>query len=483
MHDARRDTVRPLATATIINIISVPYGNVKRTVKAKTINVRAQTPQERGVALLAGLARLGENKFAIASAGGIAPLVLMLSSEAPEVLTSASCALWHLSATGPNKMALAEAGAIPALVALLSVEVGDVSSILRHTTGTLWNLCAFGDTKAAMVAAGAIAPLVVLLRAQSAEARENAAAVVSALARSQGGTKKALVSGGSIPPLVELLGDASILTQKHAACGLWGLCEGKEGTYHKDLIDHGAVQPLIELLLLNHPETRGFAAACLSCICVEHEDARRAVLDAGGAQPLTALAYSPSAWLQKQSRDMLQLLGVPFTEPEPGVHPHIEGPAAGGGRLGAAGAAGVAGASAASGASGGAGGGSASAPSERGATGHPLVATKALPIRRDAAITLEEGGNPILGGLEKGQRAWVVDTIDLGNGLARAKVATALGEPGAGWVTSQKEGVDFLVPETALWEAAAARPLVLKHKFHFFSFQIHHVTGAMGHPS
>ena len=93
--------------------------------------VRTKTPQERAAALLADLARLGENKVAIVAAGGMHPLVSMLSSEEPEPVTSAACTLWHLSAVGTNKMELAEAGAIPPLVQCAH----------SHASTPPWNAC------------------------------------------------------------------------------------------------------------------------------------------------------------------------------------------------------------------------------------------------------------------------------------------------------------------------------------------------------
>ena len=68
----------------------------------------------------------------------------------------------------------------------------------------------------------------------------------------QGGHKKLLVKAGGIPPLVALLSDPNTMTQRHAACALWGLADGKEGVYDKQIVEHGAVRPLLAMLLLDH---------------------------------------------------------------------------------------------------------------------------------------------------------------------------------------------------------------------------------------
>lgn len=268
--------------------------------------VRTGTPQERAAACLADLSRLGENKLSIVTEKGVPPLVMILSSDSPEARTHAAATIWNLCAIGANKQGIADNGAISPLVSLLRDGTPDAQ---KYATGALWHLAATAANKQAMVSAGAIPPLIGALQTDMADAREYAAAVLSAISRTQGGNKKAIFRAGGIRPLIELLSDSSIMTQRHAACALWGLAEGKEGVYDKQMVEQGAVQPLIAILMMNHEETRGFAAACLSAICAD-EAARAAIIDAGGTAPLLALAQSPTAWLRSQATQMLQLLGI-----------------------------------------------------------------------------------------------------------------------------------------------------------------------------
>ena len=272
---------------------------------------REETPQERAAAVLADLARLGENKLKIVEAGGVKPLVAMLSSDACEsAQTQSAASLWHLAGLSKNKEEIVSAGGIPQLVGLLATGSTDGQ---KFTAGTLWHLASSADNKVAMVNAGVILPLVQVLSSKSPEAREHAAAVASTLARTQGGNKRAIFDAGGIPPLIKLLSDASTMAQKHAASALWGLADGKDGVFDKQIVEAGAVQPLIALLLNNHHETRGFAAACLSCLCT-NTNARQAILDAGGAEPLMALAHSPATWLKERATEMLRLLDIPIPD-------------------------------------------------------------------------------------------------------------------------------------------------------------------------
>ena len=281
---------------------------------------RSETPQERAAAVLADLAKSGENKTTIVGAGGVNPLVAMLSSESPEAQTHAAGALWQLAALGSNKKTIADSGAIPPLVALLKEGLTDAQ---RFATGALWHLASSADNKIAMVTAGAIPPLVKALEAKNAEAREHAAAVISTFAREkeavvkEGGTKKSIVAAGGIKPLIHLLSEKSIATQKHAACALWGLATDghKESIYNEKIVRENAIAPLIIVLLTDNPETRGFAAACLCCLCKD-ERARQAMVEAGGSEPLLALAHGNRTWLRNQAIEMLNLLGIPLGDPE-----------------------------------------------------------------------------------------------------------------------------------------------------------------------
>ena len=104
------------------------------------------------------------------------------------------------------------------------------------------------------------------------------------------------------------------MTQRHSACTLWGLSEGKEGVYDKEIVEEGAIQPLIQMLMRNHAETRGFAAACLLCVCNDAA-ARDAIRASGGSEVWLSLAQTPSKWLRTQAIEMLRLLEIPYVPP------------------------------------------------------------------------------------------------------------------------------------------------------------------------
>jgi len=290
-----------------------------------------------------------------------------------------------------------------------------------------------------MVNAGAIPSLVALVDSSSPEACENATAVLSELARTQGGTKKAIVQAGGIEPLIQLLTDASVQTQRHAACALWGLADGKEGVYDKQIVEQGALRPLIAMLMLNHPETRGFAAACLSCCCAD-DDAKKAIRDANGAAPLLALLHSPSGWLRQQAMEMLKTLEIPFNVPETSSPRPARSPRQTGTK-----------ASTAAGLS------------------QPLLAQKLLPIRTSSSID-PEVDNPKVGELKRGEVVFLIESQEVAPATWRARIAIELGGTAKGWVTQSRSGTEFLIAEGSPGSACLTQ--AQKYKFHFFSFQL-----------
>ena len=52
---------------------------------------------------------------------------------------------------------------------------------------------------------------------------------------------------------------------------LWGLADDKAGAYGHVIVELGGIPPLIAMLVANNTETRGFAAACLACLCADEE--------------------------------------------------------------------------------------------------------------------------------------------------------------------------------------------------------------------
>ena len=183
---------------------------------------------------------------AIAEAGGIVPLVGLVTTGNPMSKERAASALWHLSVDPMNQVAVAKAGGIPPLVQLLDdgtdqahqhaadaldrlanendpnqlqmakqlvglVSKGKSPGSQRRAAHTLWEL-ALNHPGAAgrVVNAGAISPLVTLLGVGTLDAKEEAAGALTCLAEHDPNTMVAIASG-----LVALLGTGTAEAQEH----------------------------------------------------------------------------------------------------------------------------------------------------------------------------------------------------------------------------------------------------------------------------
>ena len=279
----------------------------------------ASTSQVFAASALADLARASDNKAAMVSVGGVPPLVRMLGSRSADARCFASVALHHLAATSSAQALIAEHNGISLLVELVCDT--EPLATANASAGALWHLAATTGNKAAIVKAGGIPRLISLLeRTDTAEARESAAAVLAELARS--GSQKAIVAGGGIAPLVSVLAASRAAAtpgaHKHAACALWGLTSDS-ATHQAAVTSAGAVAPLVDLLSGN-PEAQGYAAAAL-CNLARDGDARRAIVDAGGLEPLADLAKTPdSAWLRAQASGILELISEGFPASSKGTN-------------------------------------------------------------------------------------------------------------------------------------------------------------------
>ena len=111
--------------------------------------------------------------------GGIQPLVDLLKTKA-DTYENPTKALWHLAATEDNQVAIARAGGLAPLVALLSSS-SEITA--QYAAAALRSLAREQqENQIALAKAGAIAPLVELLGTDSAETQEHAVGALLHLA-------------------------------------------------------------------------------------------------------------------------------------------------------------------------------------------------------------------------------------------------------------------------------------------------------------
>ena len=101
-----------------------------------------------------------ESRVAIARAGGIVPLVALLTAQDPAAGAEAARALRSLTRIAENKVLIAQAGAIAPLVTLVQ---SGTDGQKKSAAAALKNLAANAENQVLIAQAGAIAPLVTLV--------------------------------------------------------------------------------------------------------------------------------------------------------------------------------------------------------------------------------------------------------------------------------------------------------------------------------
>ena len=273
----------------------------------------------------AAAADRGDRLSAIAAAGGIFPLVMLLTSGSLMGKERAAGALWHLSVDTGNRMSIAKAGGIAPLVQLLDdgtlqahIYVAEAltrlaknnpdnqAQIAKKLVGllsypragaqqraahVLWELGTSNpDAPVIIVNAGAISPLVTLVSAGETEAKKEAAGALSTLASNNLQNQLAIATG-----LVALLGQGSAEAQEHVTLLLLTLASDADNRVA--IAKAGAVQKLITQLRgggSTSMRAQDLAAAALSYLSGDSDENVRDIHEAEGIEPLVAMLSSES---------------------------------------------------------------------------------------------------------------------------------------------------------------------------------------------
>ena len=161
----------------------------------------------------------GAGKVGIAVAGGIIPLVKLVSCGGDATRRAAAAALAALASHPANKREIAAAGGVRALVAMLLAESPEESK--AAACEAIWHLATgSGENRALLVQEGALPPVVALVSSQVAQSA--AVRVLRQVAVDVEHARR-LVDAGVIHPLLQLFIDASP-ARVDASEILWSLC-------------------------------------------------------------------------------------------------------------------------------------------------------------------------------------------------------------------------------------------------------------------
>ncbi len=155
----------------------------------------------------------GDRLSAIAAAGGIIPLVALVTTGAPLSKERAASALWHLSVDAVNQIAIAKASGIAPLVQLLD---DGTEQATVYAAEALDRLARDNADIQAQIAK----KLVSLLSSRNEGAQQRSAHALWELALRHPGAPVRIVNAGAISPLVALLGNGSIAAKEEAVGAL-----------------------------------------------------------------------------------------------------------------------------------------------------------------------------------------------------------------------------------------------------------------------
>ena len=281
----------------------------------------------------------GDRLSAIASAGGVIPLVGLVTNGNEMGKERAASALWHLSVDAVNQVAIAKAGGIPPIVQLLD---DGTQQAHEHAVAALARLSTDNPDNQAQIAK----KLVGLLGHQNEGAQRRSAHVLWQLAQNNPGAPVRIVNAGAISPLVALLGTGTIEAKEEAvsaltclahnnpsnqlaiATGLVGLlgsgtAEAQEQVtqmlikfaQHPDnrtaIAEAGAIQRLVLQMRGGGDSSlkaQELAAAVLAILAGDSQDNVTSIAQHGGIKPLVMLLASESRDAQARAASALSFI-------------------------------------------------------------------------------------------------------------------------------------------------------------------------------
>lgn len=263
--------------------------------------------QAQAVLALAELSRHNrENQTTIAEAFAIQLLVsLMRTTTAPDVEREVAGALWALSEDhAENKVLIAQVGAIPLLVELLGSTSTELAPVLA--TNALCSL-ALGNQANQSEITGLLVDK--LLTAQQAETQEHASKTAWRIVHENPGDELSIAQAGGAGPLVKLLRDAKEPSVK--AYALLGLSLAIDEKNQAIVANEGGVEPLVKLLSLEDAATREQAACAVQRLALHNTETQLQITKQGAVEPLIALlGRSNSERTQEYAAAALSQLGL-----------------------------------------------------------------------------------------------------------------------------------------------------------------------------
>jgi len=251
-----------------------------------------------------------DNRVRIAKAGGVRPLVKLLSHADPLLQEHGVTALLNLSLCDENKATIVEAGAIRPLVQALKSAASPAAR--ENAACALLRLSQLdGAAAAAIGRAGAIPLLVSLLETGGPRGKKDAATALYALCSGARENRQRAVEAGAVRPLLDLMADPESGMVDKAAYVLHSLVGSGEG--RAAAVEEGGIPVLVEMVEVGSSRQKEIATLSLLQICEDNAVYRTMVAREGAIPPLVALSQSPSARpkLKTKVESLIEILRQP----------------------------------------------------------------------------------------------------------------------------------------------------------------------------
>jgi vacuolar protein 8 len=244
-----------------------------------------------------------ENKVAIVSLGGLAPLIKQMNSPNVEVQCNAVGCITNLATHEDNKAKIARSGALQPLTRLAKSKDMRVQ---RNATGALLNMTHSGtrgwqfwrayadplpdDNRQQLVNAGAIPVLVQLLSSTDVDVQYYCTTALSNIAvDASNRAKLAQTEGRLVGSLVHLMESSSPKVQCQAALALRNLASDER--YQLEIVRARGLPSLLRLLQSSYLPLILSAVACIRNISI-HPANESPIIEAGFLRPLVDLLGS-----------------------------------------------------------------------------------------------------------------------------------------------------------------------------------------------
>ena len=186
-----------------------------------------------------------ENVQRIISAGGVPPLIALLSSDELDLQANAAGAIQSICFQSEGRSYVREMGAIPAVLPLLS---SPSLKVQTRAVGAVHNISSEPEAIRLIRRLEGIAPLIVLLRTPSAAVCGSAAGALQNLSR-ESSARKEIWELGAVVPLTDLLFGDDVQSQVCAAGAILNLLGPELGPETADNAQRQGFKKLLSVAL------------------------------------------------------------------------------------------------------------------------------------------------------------------------------------------------------------------------------------------